>query len=293
MKVFILTILVLAKMGTFAQTSYHPFMEKGKWGFVGSNNVVSIQPTLTYASDFSDGLALAAKEGDYMSSQKGFINEKGEWIIPPKYLIAGDFSEGLARVQINYKWAYINKKDEVVIPPQFQLSYEFKNGYAQAQKSTKWGLIDKTGNFVVENKYYNITDYSGKVYGCQETMYKKWVLKDLSGKTISTDSLKKIGNFNEGLAPARNLDGLWGFIDETGKWVIAPVYTNAHIFSGGLAAVETGYSKWGFVDKTGKVVVTPEYDRHAIFRGNWARVEKGSEAFYIDKTGKRVYTIVK
>lgn len=290
MKKIILTY-IMATYATFAfsQVGLYPFNEEGMFGYLKSTLENGIDPQYTYASDFSDGVALVAKEGSYMNSKKGYINDKGVWIIEPKYIIAGDFSEGLARVSIEYKWGYINLKDEVVIKPQFQLAYEFENGYAQAQKGGKWGIIDKTGEFVVTPAYYNVTNYSGKVFGCQETMYKQWVLKDLNGKTISKDSLSRIGSFDNGLAPARNIENLYGYINEEGKWIIEPKFTNAHIFKGGLAAVEVDSKSWGFINTEGELVIPASYDRHAVFKGDWARVEKGDRIIYINKNGEEVY----
>ncbi len=34
----------------------------------------------------------------------------------------------------------------------------------------------------------------------------------------------EIGEYSEGYAPARNEEGLWGYVDNDGEWVIAPQY---------------------------------------------------------------------
>src|SRR6266704_2133700 len=61
------------------------------------------------------------------------------------------------------------------------------------------------------------------------------------------------GNFSEGLAHVRRDDrkGKWGFIDKTGKTVIALKFDWAGNFSEGLAPVQLG-KKWGFINKTGE-----------------------------------------
>jgi hypothetical protein len=51
-----------------------------------------------------------------------------------------------------------------------------------------------------------------------------------------------------------------GYIDRTGKFVIAPQFDEAWGFSEGAAAVRKG-SLWGFVDRTGAFVVPPKYFR--------------------------------
>ena len=51
------------------------------------------------------------------------------------------------------------------------------------------------------------------------------------------------------------LDGKWGYIDQTGEVVIEPVWDYAHSFSGGLAYVQLGDNA-GYIDRTG-TPVTP------------------------------------
>ena len=59
--------------------------------------------------------------------------------------------------------------------------------------------------------------------------------------------------------------GLWGYIDETGAWAIAPQYKQAYRFSGGCAIVGMGEDplfglpREGIIDATGAFVLPPEY----------------------------------
>lgn len=60
----------------------------------------------------------------------------------------------------------------------------------------------------------------------------------------------EVSSFYSGLAAVKK-DGKWGFIDKTGKEIIALQYDDARDFNQELAAVQKD-GKWGFVDKTGK-----------------------------------------
>ena len=59
--------------------------------------------------------------------------------------------------------------------------------------------------------------------------------------------------------------GLWGYIDETGAWAIAPQYKQAYRFSGGCAIVGMGEDpdsrppREGIIDATGAFLLPPEY----------------------------------
>ncbi len=52
-----------------------------------------------------------------------------------------------------------------------------------------------------------------------------------------------------------------GYMDETGKMVVEPQYSDAKSFYEGLAAVKVG-DKWGFIDESGKMVIEPQFDRY-------------------------------
>ncbi|MBR0129171.1 MAG: WG repeat-containing protein, partial [Neisseriaceae bacterium] len=60
----------------------------------------------------------------------------------------------------------------------------------------------------------------------------------------------EVSSFYSGLAAVKK-DGKWGFIDKTGKEIVALQYDDACDFNQELAAVQKD-GKWGFVDKTGK-----------------------------------------
>lgn len=52
-----------------------------------------------------------------------------------------------------------------------------------------------------------------------------------------SDQFLAAGDFAEGLAPVQDSGGLWGYIDRSGAWVIAPRFQWAEGFSEGLAVV--------------------------------------------------------
>jgi hypothetical protein len=76
----------------------------------------------------------------------------------------------------------------------------------------------------------------------------------------------KLNPFSEGLA-AVFLDGMGGYIDSKGEFVIAPEYIEVYDFSEGLAKVCIGpreEMKCGFVDKTGKLVIEPRGEQFFV-----------------------------
>jgi WG repeat protein len=112
--------------------------------------------------------------------------------------------------------------------------------------------------------------------------------------------------FSEGLAVAGkrvpNTHGRWGFIDETGQYVIEPKFVMVKSFSEGLAAVvfkenENAYASVGYIDQTGRIVIPPQFSGEGGvsergFSEGLAAVkvykDKVDKWGYIDKTGKVV-----
>ncbi len=91
---------------------------------------------------------------------------------------------------------------------------------------------------------------------------------------------------NGGLYPI-NVDGKFGFMDRSGKTVIAPQFDSAEQFSEGLADVKVG-SKFGYVNTKGIVAVTPQFDGADMFRYGRALVKLGSRFGFIDKDGRYI-----
>lgn len=72
---------------------------------------------------------------------------------------------------------------------------------------------------------------------------------------------------------AAMLNGKWGFIDNTGKFIIEPMFAEVGGFSAGLASASiSGKSGSGYIDKLGKFVVEPQFDYAARFIEGYARV---------------------
>ena len=64
-------------------------------------------------------------------------------------------------------------------------------------------------------------------------------LMDKRGKVIA-DNLRYafVGILREGLAGVESFDYRWGFIDKTGKEVIAPKFASAKLFNNGFSALK-------------------------------------------------------
>jgi serine/threonine protein kinase len=99
-------------------------------------------------------------------------------------------------------------------------------------------------------------------------------------------------DFSEGLAAVVQ-DGKLGYIDTTGKFVIAPQFEfdlisilrdGAYQFSEGMARIAIAH-EWGYIDKDGDFLIQPQYEGAENFSKGLARVELDQRYGYIDNTG--------
>ncbi|WMJ23061.1 WG repeat-containing protein [Paludicola sp. MB14-C6] len=119
-------------------------------------------------------------------------------------------------------------------------------------------------NFKEDYTEYSVTSYRG-LYGFMT-----------KGKLITPLVYECVHPFSDGLAAVKK-DGVWGYINETGKVVIPCQFSDlfeANIrfgsnyyekeilynFSSGYAAITKG-GKWGYIDKTGKEITPFIYTR--------------------------------
>lgn len=111
---------------------------------------------------------------------------------------------------------------------------------------------------------------------------------DKSGKTVIAPQFENTMGFNEGLA-ATKLGGKYGYIDLKGNWVIKPQFDFTYMFSDGLAMVQID-KKSAWIDKTGKIVIElQEFEKTATgFKEGRLAVKKGGKWGFMDKTGKMV-----
>lgn len=86
-------------------------------------------------------------------------------------------------------------------------------------------------------------------------------------------------------------DGLWGYIDRSGSWVIEPRFYRADPFSEGLAAVQPcKEGLWGFIDEEGDEVIAAAFAATDPFSEHLAPVLGTDERLgMVDTTGQVVF----
>jgi hypothetical protein len=304
--------------------SLFPVRNGANFQYIDKEGKIVINPQFSSATLFKNGIALVRSPGE--EGLWGFINEQGKYSIPATYKQATVFSEDLAWVVTeNGTPKAINTKGEVKITLQNAESVHiFKESLAAFEvfqkdyvHETKYGFLDKTGKVAISPQFVSAGDFSGGKCAVQNDAY-RWGYIDRQGKTAIPFEFEHAGKFVDGQAIVF-VDGKYGAIDETGKYVITPQFDGlyqdgdlylikqngktgwatrqgkvvvnpqfaaAFTFNGAaVAPVQVGES-WGYMDKAGKIIIKPQFDVALPFVGGVAAVMRGGKVGFIDSAGK-------
>jgi hypothetical protein len=224
--------------------------------------------------------ALREKGGEWSPTKWGFIDSTGTMVIPANYWSVGSFSHGLAPVLVGGSagdmctgpaggsWGFINKRGELVIKPAYQHASPFSEGLAKVVvKDQGTGYIDTTGKMVIPPRLFSVAmsfhDGVARIRGSQELGDPGWQDSgyiDKDGKITLFPKGITVEEFSEGIAPANDkptwngrasVQGLKGYVDKRGEWVIKPQFDHAGMFQDGIAEVTLDGAR-GWIEKSGK-----------------------------------------
>ncbi len=249
-------------------------VKDGQWGFIDKTGEFVISRGFEYALPFSEGLAAVVLNRNY-----GFVNKSGKVVIEPIYDKVKPFSDGRALVRIRDKIGFLDQSGHFVIAPEYDSGRSFSEGLAEvgfldkANHQLRLCFIDKFGKIVIDTSKIALT---ATVDTKELDMFDLDDDKTVFGFERSTGigTSKKIPrDFHCGLAGIK-LGKYFGYIDQTGKVVIPPIFHWAGDFSENLATVRPGFGhEKALIDKTGKIVVAPKYQNIAPFHDGIAAVE--------------------
>ncbi|MCX6609678.1 MAG: WG repeat-containing protein [Acidobacteria bacterium] len=114
-----------------------------------------------------------------------------------------------------------------------------------------------------------------------------WGFIDEMGKTVIHPEFTQARGFVRGLAAVQSVEK-WGFIDKNGHWRINPLYEDCSDFAEGLAAVRW-YGRWGFIDSQGAFAIPPRYQEARSFTDGWADVRLGARWGKVNPAGELVF----
>ena len=257
---------------------------------------VHIGDEYRYATDFSDGLAVVARDKEYIT----VINTDGKEVLKLKELDGkqvekvGAFKQGVAAFQDeDGKWGFVNKDGKVVIKAKYDSAGEFNEGLAmvviKAEPDNTVSFINKSGKDVIKlprgTEAKPIVSEGMIIYS--DNGRDTYGVMNIKGDKIIKPSkdFRAINYFKDGLAAFYDGDR-WGVIDKKGQVVVRAKYDYATPDNGMILVVDRG--KTGYLSYDNEEVIRPDYEREMPFYDKNTIVKDGNKFIIIDKKGERV-----
>ncbi len=187
----------------------------------------------------------------------------------------GYFINGLAEVGDGGVRGYIDMNGNLILEPEYDLTREFSGGFAAVGYSGESegglppreliGFVNGNGEFITEIEYdwaSNFSEGLAAVFTYDGAGRSGYI--DTNGDMVIPNIYYKAGDFSGGFAVVaiqdENLDTLYGVIDQSGNYVIEPIYFAIHNAGNGTFAVRNFDMNSGVLDASGNVLVPFEYD---------------------------------
>lgn len=252
---------------------------------------ITLRGGANFMGIFSEGYAIISQKDGVLGNKAWFvINEKGEKVfnLPEDYKPSlCDAYGAYQKVRFNSGRLLIEKREKYatkevsIIDTQGNIIKTFNNAAAASQfndgvaviafyNGMPWlvdingNIISKSINLYKDGSYYWVGPIRDDLRYFQDQTTKKYGYLDAKCNIVISPKFKNCESFSEGLALVQNDEGLWGFIDKTGKYVIEPLFTfKPTSFYDGYARVQDKSYQDHYIDKTGKIAWTPKN------KGNW------------------------
>lgn len=239
-KVLFAVLALMVFSGAIAQNAdqgnRHLFPVKGNglYGYINAKGTIVIPMQYQWASEFSEGHAVAMKNNTYYCINLQGTERAAQ--INTDVKIEGEFNDGmvLIRNREDRKYGYMDTTGRIAISPQYDEAGPFSEGLAAVVYYGECFYIDKTGARAIRQ-----VEWLGEKY-----------------------NIAYAGRFSEGLAAVQVEDNdlYYGYIDKNGKMLIDPVYYIAGEFREGMARVSMSPSGGlGYIDHNGRYAVKPVY----------------------------------
>jgi hypothetical protein len=246
-----------------------------------------LPPKAARRSEFRDGYAIEwgspDSNGGTVYSSAGTVAYRGE--IARK---DGEFGQGLFPVISDGKLAVLN----VTLGASKALEGwdwvgDFDNeGVAPAKKDKLYGFVNRSGRTLIPPRFTNCSGGFSEGLAAVATIipdaFMKKDIDDIVAMDLELDYEEALTGNGQAVATD---DGLYGYIDKSGAWVIPPTFCKAKAFRDGIARVnedryyDNGFkTKACFIDRKG-ALVRDEGALNLTFRIDMA---KGAQRIYAD-----------
>jgi hypothetical protein len=260
------------------------FKENHKYGFMNRSGEIMIDANYSFASNFSNGLAVVAqvnkfgyidKSGDLIidyifdeaqdfnqgraivdqDGYYGLIDPIGDFVLSAKYLDIGSLNEGLFYAEDQNGFQYYTLDGTLAFNTRYDEAFAFENGIAKVKRGNVTGFIRKDGSFIVETSQGDIRQFNDTIF----------ILKLRDSSTFMSPSVQIGDNYFDRIAGLKE-----------------------------NRAIVTKNGKYGYVDPQANVVIEvernefPNYFQFAQFENGHARVYRQGKYALMDSMGQNI-----
>ena len=296
----------------------HPDLEKGFSGFYQSGGkgycAIGLSPPekgylfINPKGDFLTKQAIKKYESlgngyvkfsfDYdvsnpKNSHWGILDGKGSILMEPKYSEIGSYADGLFLAKSGEKYGYINKNGKEVIPFQYADAKPFSEGTALVYKDEQSSpeFMDTDGHLVLKSPYPYVRSagFSSGLVGVADAT-ERFGYMDKAGSLVIDLQFQEVSEFTGDLAAVKK-DDLWGIIDKTGAFVLAPAIDchKAWMLSDSVMMAEYNPDGVGLthtyklLNTHGEPISEEPYDRISVYtEDHYAIAKSKNDWVYID-----------
>lgn len=207
--------------------------------------------SIRYGGSFSCGFAVGSDSPT--GTFNALIDKQGQRHVLDGIVKISDFHDNMAAVEdSNMKYGYINTALDCVVTPEYDYGDDFHEGYAHVRNGDEHMYINSEGIIGI------------------------------------SDNFKGAGSFSNGLAPVKNANNLWGYIDYNGNYVIYPQFTSAKNFQDSIAVVTRDYQP-GIIDSYGNfTALNTDIDLQRNYSGGVSVVHNSDGYGLVDTDGKLI-----
>ncbi|MBL7747305.1 MAG: WG repeat-containing protein, partial [Chitinophagaceae bacterium] len=231
------------------------------------------------------------------SQLRGLVNGSGRIVLPIIYqqirmIESGikqfDYLEGYYLVKRFNLYGVIKRNGDEVLPIVYDhiRNFHHSTGVAIVERNGKQGLIERSFKLVIPCEYEALSSpqIPGFVAFRQNGL---WGWMDYTGKVAVVPQFDQIGWMYDGRMRVEK-GKKFGIVDINGREVIPIKYEGIEdrFYNGYIRAILN--KKYGYLDSTGAVVIPFEYEEVRNFEKPIAGAQKGKFYGFIDRNGKEV-----
>lgn len=233
-------------------SEYIPAKKGGKWGYINSSGNELIPYLFSSAGCFKNGIAMVQKaDGKY-----AYINIYGDVLFDSPFSYSFSPSDGAICGVLNGLYGYCDTEGNIIIHPQFEMAFDFHEGYAAVKFGGKWGYITDYGAYSVKPAYDYAGDFKNGCAVCR--LSGSYGIIDTKGNRISSFDFDYIGSPDDnGRYPAK-AGTFSGYINSSGEWLLKTQYDFCYKYTDNVARVYKD-GKWGYIDEKGNELVAPVF----------------------------------